>query len=220
MKISEISRMLPRLGSQDRDIESWTEEFKRVMELSDISEEKKIFAWAKECVQGRLKGVIDDLKEEEDGIIKYPSVDEIKESIEKYLNITPQEKCFNLKALRIRRGESIKDFNWRYNNYYKNLKQDFKQFITINDYADSIASRPFIRTHVITAKPEDIEKALEIAELAETAIETPNRNNNIVMFIVKNRSPTIIILNKLKNTSILENKQELLDTNKQQVSIK
>ncbi|ORX76130.1 hypothetical protein BCR32DRAFT_284492 [Anaeromyces robustus] len=147
MKISEISRMLPRLGSQERDIESWTEEFKRVMELSDISEEKKIFAWAKECVKGRLKGVIDDLKVEENGVIKYPSVDEIKEAIEKY------------------------------NNYYKNLKQDFKQIITINDYADSIASGRLLEL-VITAKPEDIEKASEIAELAETAIETPNRNNN------------------------------------------
>ncbi|ORX46931.1 hypothetical protein BCR36DRAFT_218933, partial [Piromyces finnis] len=73
MKISEITKMLPRIGSQDRDIESWAEEFSRIMDLSDINDPKKIFAWAKECVQGRLKGIIDDLKTESDTETNYPS---------------------------------------------------------------------------------------------------------------------------------------------------
>jgi len=93
MKISEIAKLLPRLGSFDRDIESWTEEFNRVTELSDIEDPRKIFAWAKECVPGRLKGVIEDLKEEDEKAEMniYPSITDIKTAIEKFLDITPQE---------------------------------------------------------------------------------------------------------------------------------
>jgi len=120
MKIREIAKLLPRLGSYDRDIESWAEEFNRVMELSDIDDPRKMFAWAKECVPGRLKGVIEDLKEEDEEaeMIIYPSITDIKTAIEKFLDITPQEKYFNLKSHKIQKGESIKDFNWRYGKLY------------------------------------------------------------------------------------------------------
>ena len=47
MKIREIAKLLPRLGSYDRDIESWAEEFNRVMELSDIDDPRKMFAGQK-----------------------------------------------------------------------------------------------------------------------------------------------------------------------------
>ena len=46
-------------------------------------------------------------------MIIYPSITDIKTAIEKFLDITPQEKCFNLKSLKIQKGESIKDFNWK-----------------------------------------------------------------------------------------------------------
>ena len=184
MKISEIAKLLPRLGSFDRDIESWAEEFNRVMELSDIDDPRKMFAWAKECVPGRLKGVIEDLKEEDEEaeMIIYPSITDIKTAIEKFLDITPQEKCFNLKSLKIQKGESIKDFNWRYGKLYGSLTPESQAFITINDYTDSLLSRPYARKEVITSQPANLEEAFKIAELAETASEMPNRNRNVVMF--------------------------------------
>ncbi len=184
MKIAEIAKLLPRLGSYDRDIESWAEEFNRVMELSDIDDPRKMFAWAKECVPGRLKGVIENLKEEDEEaeMIIYPSITDIKTAIEEFLDITPQEKCFNLKSLKIQKGESIKDFNWRYSKYYGSLTPEGQAFITINDYTDSLLSRPYARKEVITSQPGNLEEAFRIAELAETASEVPNRNRNVVMF--------------------------------------
>ncbi|ORX46932.1 hypothetical protein BCR36DRAFT_455395, partial [Piromyces finnis] len=88
----------------------------------------------------------------------------------------PQEKCFNVKSLKIRRGESIKDFNWRYGNLYKNLNVGSQLFITVKDYTNSIISRPFFRTQLITAQPKDIEAAFKVAELAESATEVPQNN--------------------------------------------
>jgi len=181
MKISEISSMIPRLGNHDRDIESWAEEFQRIMELANIEEPKRIFAWAKECVQGRLKGILEDLKTIDGDDVTYPNINEMKTAIEDYLEVTQQEKCFNLKALKIRRNETIRDFNWRYNNLHNSLNPESQEFITIKDYCNSISSRPFARTQVITAQPDTLEEALQIAELAENATEAPNIPNNIIM---------------------------------------
>ena len=72
MKISEISCMIPRLGNHDRDIESWAEDFQINMELAYIEEPKRIFSWVKECVQGRLKGILEDLKTIDGDDITYP----------------------------------------------------------------------------------------------------------------------------------------------------
>jgi len=101
--------------------------------------------------------------------ITYPNINEMKTAIEDYLEVTQQEKCFNLKALKIRRNETIRDFNWRYNNLHNSLNPESQEFITIKDYCNSISSRPFARTQVITAQPDTLEEALQIAELAENA---------------------------------------------------
>jgi len=183
MKISEIAKLVPRLGSYDRDIESWADEFTRIMELSDINEPKKVFAWAKENVPGRLKGILEDLvtNDDEEYMNIYPDVAAIKNAIEIVLEITPQEKCSNLKALKIKNGESIKDFNWRYNKLYKSLTPEGQAFITFKDYTNSIMSRAYARKEVITSQPQNLNSAFRIAELAETASEVPTRNRNVVM---------------------------------------
>ena len=103
-----------------------------------------------------------------------PGIDEMKTAIEDYLEVTQQEKCFNLKGLKIRITETIRDFNWRYKNLYNPLNPESKEFITIIDYCNSISSRPFARTQVITSQPDTLEEALQIAKLAENATEVPN----------------------------------------------
>jgi len=133
MKISEIAKLLPRLGSFDRDIESWAEEFNRVMELSDIDDPRKMFAWAKECVPGRLKGVIEDLKEEDEEVemIIYPGITDIKTAIEMFLDITSQEKCFNLKSLKIQRMNQLKTLTGDTVNYTYYLLQKVKNLLQL-----------------------------------------------------------------------------------------
>ena len=72
-----------------------------------------------ECVEGKLRGILQDLvTTDEEGGKKYPSIDQMKKTIEDALEVTPQEKCKRLQKLRIRKGESIQNFNWRYKKLY------------------------------------------------------------------------------------------------------
>jgi len=56
MKISEIAKLLLRLGSFDRDIESWAEEFNRVMN-------SQILMTLEKCLLGQKNVFLDDQKE-------------------------------------------------------------------------------------------------------------------------------------------------------------
>jgi hypothetical protein len=53
--------------------------------------------------------------------------------MEKELEITLQEKCKSLQRMKFRRGESIKNFNWRYKKIYNNLPKIYQTFITVED---------------------------------------------------------------------------------------
>ncbi|ORY04882.1 hypothetical protein LY90DRAFT_519390, partial [Neocallimastix californiae] len=190
MKILELQRILPRLNENARDIDSWCEEFTRIMSLADINNPKNILTWAIECVDGKLKGTLQELhtKNEEENDT-YPSIEEIKKAIENELEITPQEKCKRLQRMKIRRGESIKNFNWRYKKIYNNLPKIYQTFITVEDYADSIIYRPYARSQVITQRCFDLEDAFEEAELAERAEEIGDAANEAVMTTVFNSQP-------------------------------
>jgi len=181
MKILEIQKLLPRVTESTGELDSWFEEFNRLMALADIESPKSIFIWALECVNGRLRGVVQELeKETEDGKI-YPSIKEIKEALEEALRITPQEKCKMLQKLKIQRGETIADFNWRYKKLYDSLPKFYQTFVTVDDYIESIKYRPYIRSQVITQRSEDLEDAFEEAELAERAEQIKTSNKVTVM---------------------------------------
>jgi len=120
MKILQLENLLPHLNGYDRDIDSWCDEFTRIMSLANITNPMSMHSWAMECVEEKLRG-IQDLYIIEDGFHNYPTIQEIKDAIEKVLEITPQEKCKRLQKLRIQKGESIKYFNWRYKKMYNNL---------------------------------------------------------------------------------------------------
>lgn len=203
MKIDSILKVLPKLSSRDRDIETWYDNFQRIMELSGIEDKKKIFIWAKESMQGMLKGVVEDQKvRNEDGTYNYPTLEEIKAALEEHLDITPQEKCSIVKSLVIQRGETIKDFNWRYKRLFKSLPMVWKEFITVKDYLRSIAQRPYARSEVIMYKCETLEEAFEAAELAES-VEEPIMDTNKVR--TRTEPARVHALYPFQNTSTSSN---------------
>ncbi|MBE6487081.1 MAG: hypothetical protein E7Z85_09605 [Methanosphaera stadtmanae] len=190
MKILELERLLPRLNESARDVDSWIDEFSRIMALADITNPRSILTWAMECVEGKLRGTLQELHTiDEEGNEHFPSMREIKEAIENSLEVTPQEKCKRLQRMKIQRGESIKNFNWRYRKIYNSLPKLYQTFITIEDYADSIIYRPYARSQVITQRCIDLEDAFEEAELAERAEEGGNLRNETVMMTVFNSQP-------------------------------
>jgi len=181
MKILELEELLPRLDENAKDVDVWAEEFLRLMKLANITSASSIHTWATECVEGKLRGVLQDLvTKDSDGHEEYPSMQKMKEALEEVLEVTPQEKCKRLQRLKIRKGESIKNFNWRYKKLYSNLPRLYQSFITVDDYTESISYRPFARAQVITQRCEDLEEAFEEAELAERAEERKGINETVM----------------------------------------
>jgi DNA-binding transcriptional regulator GbsR (MarR family) len=185
MKILELEELLPRLDENLKDVDSWGDEFIRIMKLANITSPSSIHTWAMECTEGKLRGVLQELvTTDQEGNEVYPSFQEIKKALEDAMEITPQEKCKRLQKMVIQKGESIKNFNWRYKKLYNNLSKLYQTFITVDDYIDSIAYRPYARAQVITQRCEDLEEAFEEAELAERAEERRNKRNETNMTAV------------------------------------
>jgi len=61
MKILELESLLPRLNESARDVDSWNDEFSRIMALADITNPRSIHTWAVECVEGKLRGILQEL---------------------------------------------------------------------------------------------------------------------------------------------------------------
>ena len=170
MKLLEIGELLPLLDERTKDVDSWAENFIRLMKLANINDHASIHSWAMECVEGKLRGVLQDLvTQDEQGNKQYPSIHQMKEALEEAMVVTPQIKCKRLQKLKIQKNESIKNFNWRYKKLYNNLPETFQDFITVEDYAESILYRPYARAQVITKQCTTLEQAFEEAELAERA---------------------------------------------------
>ena len=196
MKILELEDLLPRLDESGKDVDTWSEEFVRFMKLTDINTPSSILAWAMECVERKLRGVLQDLVTiNEDGEEVYPNVKQMKKALEDALEVTSQLKCKRLQNLKIKKNETIKNFNWRYKKLYNNLPRLYQEFITVDDYAESISYRPYARAQVITNQCVDLEEAFEEAELADRA-ETNDKN-----FSSDKVSPPFILLTK-KATNI------------------
>jgi len=68
---------------------------------------------------------------------------EIQTAIEKYLEITPNDKCSNLKTMKIRNIETIKNSNYRYLKLYPHLEHDYMKLMSVEDYLNAIKSRKY-----------------------------------------------------------------------------
>jgi len=73
----------------------------------------------------------------------------MKKALEDALEVIPQLKCKRLQKLNIKKNETIKNFNWRYKKLYNNLPRLYQEFITVDDYTESISYRPYQRVQVI-----------------------------------------------------------------------
>ena len=67
------------------------------MKLANISSPSSIHTWATECVEGKLRGVLQDLTTtDENGNEQYPTIEDMKKALEEALEVSPQDKCKRL----------------------------------------------------------------------------------------------------------------------------
>ncbi|ORX41864.1 hypothetical protein BCR36DRAFT_309628, partial [Piromyces finnis] len=176
MDASKLQRAIPQLNEYGKDVDSWMEEFSRIMEIYDITEPRRIFIWAKEAVDCDIKEVLNSLVKRRNNEMHYPKFKEIQVAIEEYLEITPNEKCSNLKLLKIRDNETIKNFNYRYLKLYYHLDHDYMRLISVEDYLNAIKTRVYPHSQVIISECETLTEAFKVAERAEKA-EKKTMNN-------------------------------------------
>ncbi|KAL6595330.1 hypothetical protein U3516DRAFT_817704 [Neocallimastix sp. 'constans'] len=165
MDICKLLRSLPLLKNYGKDVDLWIYDFEEVMDLWDIQNPKRRFVFMKECVDYALKEVLKSI--EENGENKtYPSIQIIKEEIEKYLGITQNDKIWELKEMKIKTNESFPIFNINYIRKFKNIDEEMRKLITVEDYINSIKPRIYPCLRVLEQECENIEEAIKIAEKA------------------------------------------------------
>jgi len=149
MKILELEDLLPRLDESGKDVDAWSGEFIRLLKLANIKPPSSIHTWAMEGEEGKLWGVLQDLLTTNENGEVYSNVKQMKKALEDALEVIPQLKCKRLQKLNIKKNETIKNFNWRYKKLYNNLPRLYQEFITVDDYTESISYRPYQRVQVI-----------------------------------------------------------------------
>ena len=137
--------------------------------MYDVTEPKRIFFWAKEAVDADIKDMLNSLVKKKNNDTHYPNFKEILGAIEEYLEITQNDKCSNLKAMKIRDYETIKTFNHRYRKLYNHLEYDYRKIVSIEDYLNAIKSRKYSHSQVIISECETLSEAFKVAEMAEKA---------------------------------------------------
>ncbi|OUM60084.1 hypothetical protein PIROE2DRAFT_63366 [Piromyces sp. E2] len=77
------------------------------MRLANLTSASTIHSWALECVEGELRGVLQDLVQVNNEEERYPTIKKMKEAVEEALEITPQMKCKILQRLKIQKGAQV-----------------------------------------------------------------------------------------------------------------
>ena len=115
----------------------------------------------------------DDDNEEDKEIDKknkaYPSLNRIVKAIEEFYGIREDQNNLlrELRALRIKRNERIKDFNIKYKTLYLKLNKKKRSQISVLDYTDSIENNVEAWKRLTLFDNISLSKAFKIAEKAD-----------------------------------------------------
>ena len=197
---SKIRREIPLLGEYGKDIDSWIEDFSRVMDVYNIQEPRMIFIWLKEAVEADVRNLIKSLCVMKNNVTHYPNYKEVQAAIEDYLEVKPRDKCSILKALKIKDYETIKSFNYKYRTLYHRLTRIYQQIITVDDYLNSIKERLYVHSQVILEECESLNEAYKVAERAEKAEKQTlgiSGNQQTMLMYQNQRSQNLLLTHPL-----------------------
>lgn len=197
-------RDIVKLSKDNLDIKSWATELKLWIKIQGITDPETIFNACLLTSSGEVQRVIEDLGEdsddesddssdeeeddEEENVdddIKFPSLGKIISSLENFYGIKEDQNLLlkELRAMRIKRNEKIKDFNVRYRTLYTKLDKKRRKRIGVLDYIDSIQNNYEAWKKLSLKDDISMEKAFKIAEKVD---RLSVRNNNINTYNVNN----------------------------------
>ena len=188
---------IEKLSKEHLDIRSWASDLKFWIRYQHVDDPETIFTACILTSTGEPREVIqnmeygknfsdddddddddDDSDDEEDN--HYPSLDEIINELETFYGKKEDQNVLlkELRSLKIKKYEKVKDFNIRYRSLYLKLDKKRKRRISVLDYADSLKNNKEAWKKVSLKDDISLKKAFAIAEKVDRLMPTFNQEIN------------------------------------------
>lgn len=180
-----------KLTLQNLDIKSWVSELKLWIKYQHINNPEVIFTACILTSSGEPRELIQEMEnglefgneedsesEEEDESQEnshnndYPTLDEIANYLMKFYGKKEDQNVLlrELRSMKIKRDEKVKDFNIRYKSLYHKLDKKRRKRISVLDYADSLVSNREAWKRVSLKDHLSLTKAFEVAEKVDRLV--------------------------------------------------
>jgi len=181
-------KYIEKLTKQNLDIKTWASELKTWIKYQHVTDPETIFIACILTSAGEPREIIqelenydsfsededsdfdsdseDDEEEEDESTSTYPSLDKVINHLKKFYGLKESQTSLlrELRSLKIKKNEKVKDFNTRYKTLYHKLDKKHRRKISVLDYADSLANNQEAWKRVMLKDHLSLSKAYEIAE--------------------------------------------------------
>ena len=189
---------IEKLNKEHLDIKSWASELQLWIDLEEVTDPKKIYVACVLTSVGEPRQVIQELKlnreeqedenEDEDDENSasgsdtsdtYPTFNVIVDALEDFYGTKEDQNLLlrELRALRIKKNERVKDFNLKYKTRYLKLDRRRKQQVSVLDYADSLRNNIDAWKKISLKDNISLDKAFTSAEKVERLSIRSNTNH-------------------------------------------
>ncbi|OUM62191.1 hypothetical protein PIROE2DRAFT_11597 [Piromyces sp. E2] len=178
---------IEKLSKEHLDIKSWASEIQLWIDLENVTDAKKIYIACVLTSIGEVREVIQELhtgsedseedtdneeendSSEEETEDTYPSFKKIVDALETFYGTKEDQNVLlrELRALRIKKYEKVKDFNLRYKTLYLKLDKKRKKQVSVLDYAESLQYNVDAWKRVSLKDDIFLTKAFKVAEKAD-----------------------------------------------------
>ena len=184
---------IEKLSKDNLNIKSWASELKLWIKYQHIVDPEVIFTACILTSTGETREIIQDMENDDDSsddedkednnqlnANEYPSLVQIVRALETFYGIKEDQNVLlrELRALKIKKNEKVKDFNIRYRTLYHKLDKKRKRKISVLNYADSLQNNHEAWKRVSLKDDISLNKAFTIAEKVGQLISKSNFESN------------------------------------------
>ncbi len=122
----------------------------------------------------------EDNDEDDEEEQRYPNLAQIINAVETFYGIKEDQNVLvrELRSLRIRRNEKVKDFNIRFRSLYLKLDKKHQKSVSVLDYIDSLRNNKVAWERVALKDNISLKKAYAIAEKVDRLMVDQNNSNS------------------------------------------
>eukprot|EP00833_Pecoramyces_ruminatium_P016799 jgi/Orpsp1_1/1190831/evm.model.d7180000081504.1 len=193
---------IEKLSEKNLDIRSWKSDLKLWMKLQKIEDPEIIYTACILTSSGQIREIIEELEEGNDSENedsddeeeskeenKYPTLDKVVDAVETFYGLKEDQNIIlrDIRALRIKKNERVKDFNIRYRSLYLKLDKKKKKQISVLDYAESLQNNKEAWKKVSLKGDISLNKAFKIAEKVDRLFTRYDDNREYSNYYSQNK---------------------------------